>query len=259
MASTIGIIGSGALASALATGWSQTAETGAHLWLNEKPVCAGAQLSARAAIVRSDLLVLVLPAIGAAAIVAALEPVFRSELDIVSCIPGVTLEQIRTWSGDRPAVFRAVANTAGEIRGGTAAIAAEERTNGTRIERVCHLFQLLGQVEVVPEQLLPSAAAVIGSAPTFLGAALEGMEDGAVAAGMPPEQAGRFVRQAALATMAILAGNAGSAADLKDRVSSPGGTTIAGLAVLEDEGARGAFLRAIEESTKRARQLEGTG
>jgi pyrroline-5-carboxylate reductase len=76
--------------------------------------------------------------------------------------------------------------------------------------------------------------------------ALEGVEDGAVEAGLPWASARAFARQAVLGTAALLESGAESPADLKDRVASPGGTTIAGLAVLEDEGVRGAVIKAAQ-------------
>jgi pyrroline-5-carboxylate reductase len=91
---------------------------------------------------------------------------------------------------------------------------------------------------------------VAGTAMGLLTAALEGIEEGAVEAGLPRETAKGFVRQTALGTALLLARHQGSPADLKDQVASPAGTTIAGLAVLEDRAVRGAFIRAVEAATK---------
>ena len=86
------------------------------------------------------------------------------------------------------------------------------------------------------------ASAAIGS----LAVALEGVEEGAVRAGLPREIARGFARHALLGTAALMESGTESPADLKDRVASPGGTTIAGLAVIEDGGVRGAFIRAVQ-------------
>ena len=110
-------------------------------------------------------------------------------------------------------------------------------------------------VELMGEDLFDAVTAASGSSIAFLALALEGMEDGAVRAGLPRSTARAFVRQTALAGALLLRGHEGSAADIKDQVSSPAGTTIAGLAVLEDSGVRGAFLRAIEEAAERSREM----
>ncbi len=85
----------------------------------------------------------------------------------------------------------------------------------------------------------------------LLTVALEGIEQGAVDGGLDRKTARALVRQTLLATALLLQDHPGSPADLKDQVASPGGTTIAGLAALEDHGVRGAFLRAMENGTRR--------
>jgi pyrroline-5-carboxylate reductase len=92
---------------------------------------------------------------------------------------------------------------------------------------------------------------IAGTAKGLLAVALGGIEEGAVEAGLPRDTARGFVRQTALGTGLLLERHQGSPADLKDQVASPGGTTIAGLAVLEDQAVRGAFIRAVETAAKR--------
>jgi pyrroline-5-carboxylate reductase len=138
------------------------------------------------------------------------------------------------------------------------AISTEPETPSEVVDSVQALFEPLGVVEVMSEEMFDAVTAVSGSSIAFLALALEGMEDGAVRVGMPRSTARAFVRQTALAASLLLQRYPGSAADIKDQVSSPGGTTIAGLAVLEDRGVRGAFVRAIEEATERGRGLRDT-
>jgi pyrroline-5-carboxylate reductase len=83
-------------------------------------------------------------------------------------------------------------------------------------------------------------------------AALEGIEEGAADAGLSPELARAFAWQALLGSAMLMDDAAESPAALKDRVASPGGTTIAGLAVLEDQGVRGTLIRAVERVVRGA-------
>jgi len=85
-----------------------------------------------------------------------------------------------------------------------------------------------------------------------LSVVLEGLERGAVDSGMPPESARKFTRQALEGTVLLMEDMEESPAVLKDRVTSPAGTTIAGLAVLEDRGARGMLIRAVEQAAQDA-------
>ena len=142
-----------------------------------------------------------------------------------------------------------------ELGQGVVAVATETTTKAEVTARVLELLAPLGLVELVTEDLFDAITAVSGSSIAFLALALEGLEDGAVRAGLPRATARAFVRQTALAGSLLLQRHPGSAADIKDQVSSPAGTTIAGLAVLEDAGVRGAFLRAVEEAAERSRAM----
>lgn len=107
-----------------------------------------------------------------------------------------------------------------------------------------------------PEETVASAeesavsAAVSDSVLGCLTLALEGIEDGATASGLPPEVAGRFLTQTLLTTARLLQENPGSPADLKDQVASPGGTTIAGINVLEERCVRGAFMTMMRDAVE---------
>ena len=82
--------------------------------------------------------------------------------------------------------------------------------------------------------------------------ALQGVEQGAVDSGLPRESAAKFARQALLGTALLLEDLGDSPAVLKDRVASPGGTTIAGLAALEAHAVRGSLIRAVDHAVKDA-------
>ena len=100
------------------------------------------------------------------------------------------------------------------------------------------------------------AAALTGSTIGSLSLALQGMEDGAIASGLPREIARPFVTQTLLTTARLLQEHPGSPADLKDQVASPGGTTIAGLAVLEERTVRGALMTTTRDAVN-AKQTMG--
>jgi pyrroline-5-carboxylate reductase len=179
----------------------------------------------------------------------------RDGQTVVSTAAGVTLQHLRAELGPGPRVFRIMPNLAVAIQEGAVALAPEEGADDPSVEDVRTLFSCLGTVEVLAEKYFDVVTAVAGSGPGFLAVVVEGLEDGAVRSGLPRDVARAFVRQTTLGTARLLMGSTESAAELKDRVSSPGGTTIAGLAVLEDRGVRGALVRAVEEATERGKQL----
>lgn len=91
---------------------------------------------------------------------------------------------------------------------------------------------------------------IASSASVSLARALDGLERGAVDSGMSREGARKFARQALLGTVLLMDDATESPAVLKDRVASPGGTTIAGLATLEDRGVRGILIRGVEQAVQ---------
>jgi pyrroline-5-carboxylate reductase len=157
--------------------------------------------------------------------------------------------------GSRPALYRIMPNLAVAIGEGVVALAPDDEEDIGRAEEMKELLSCLGTVEILPERYFDVVTAVAGSGPGFLAVVIEGLEDGAVRSGLSREVARAFVRQTALGAALLLMESTASAAELKDRVSSPGGTTIAGLAVLEDRGVRGALVRAVEAATDRGKQL----
>jgi pyrroline-5-carboxylate reductase len=100
----------------------------------------------------------------------------------------------------------------------------------------------------VPTDIAEASAAFANPCIGYLTVALQGIEEGATACGLPQETARQFVTQTLLTTARLLQEHPGSPADLKDQVASPGGTTIMGLAVLEQLAVRGALLGAMRDA-----------
>jgi len=164
---------------------------------------------------------------------------------VISTAAGVTLARLRNGAGASPKLYRIMPNLAVAVGEGVVALASEDGTDGATVEGLRSLLSCLGSVEILSEEYFDAVTAVSGSGPAFLALVLEALEDGAVPSGLARSVARVFVRQTALGTARMLMDTPGSAAELKDKVTSPGGTTVAGLAVLEDRGVRGALLRAV--------------
>ncbi len=257
----IGIVGSGSIGSSLVKAWLRSADLGREILVHESGGPHAAALEGvdgvRVGVNLEDV------AARAGVIVVAGEPAevmsalaklglsVGNDSCIVSVGTGVSLRGLREAVGPEPALFRAVIDPGIGLGEGLSVLCAEPGAAPPAVEAVVRLFARAGSVELLPEDLLGAATQVSGSAIGFLALALEGIEEGAEEAGLPRQTAQALVRQTALTTGRLLQERGGSPADLKDQVSSPGGTTIAGLAVLEDGAVRGAFVRAVEQGTKR--------
>lgn len=175
--------------------------------------------------------------------------------------PGaVVLSVVAGWDLDRLAaaapgvsLVRTMPNLAVRHGAGLVAIA----TRGLEDERTGDLADLLsplGSVVPLPESLFAVATALVGSGPGLVALVAEGLEEGAVAAGLTRAQAREMVGAVLGGTAALLADGTDPAA-LRQRVSSPAGTTIAGVAVLERGAVRAHMADAVLAAARRAKEL----
>lgn len=269
MGTTIGVMGVGNMGAALVRGWSHASDAELSLLIYDvaqerMEALLGldgveAASSPEELAKQADVILLVVKPKEMGRVIERLRAYLTAGKAVVSCAAGVTLDTVRAGLGDGPSVYRIMPNLGVELGQGVIAVATEALGDSAMDRQVVQLFEPLGLVKVLPEDMFDAVTAVSGSSPAFLALVLEGMEDGAVRAGMDRPTARAFLRQTAVAACLLLQKETGSAADLKDQVSSPGGTTMAGLAVLEDRGVRGAFLRAIEASSERSRVLRDAG
>ena len=173
---------------------------------------------------------------------------------LISVLAGVSLARLqRLFPGWR--CVRAVPNTPCLVRQGLTGLAWGEGVSSERRRRVRELFALVGAVHELPESQLDAFLALTSSGPAFVALVAEAMADGAVAAGLPRTLAHELAHRTLAGTAALLHERQLHPAVLKDMVSSPAGTTIAGLRQLERGGLRSALLEAVLAAADRSREL----
>jgi pyrroline-5-carboxylate reductase len=178
----------------------------------------------------------------------------KTDALVISIAAGVTLTTLEEAVPDRP-VIRAMPNTAALVRKGAAAIAAGHLANDTHLDLAERVLGAVGVVVRVPESLLDAVTGLSGSGPAYLFLVAEAMVEAGVLVGLPRETAVVLVQQTLLGASTLLADGDEGPEALRAAVTSPGGTTAAGLARLEARGVRSAFLEAIEAATQRSREL----
>lgn len=246
MGSTVGIIKNDDRCVGIAGAWPRSPGDGSELVVS--PPVPWDEVGRRAGIVIvevSDGMLL--------ECLAALRAAAGPQTAIVTCSPVVPLSVVRSCVGDGPVLFRAIVPLGAKPGEGVAAVAPEPGTPKEATERVRAALAWIGAVEIVTEDALDAVAALALGGAGFLCEALQGLEEGAVRDGLPRETARAFAHHTLLATALLLRDHAGSPADLKDQVASPGGTTIAALASLEDAGVRGAYIRAVQRTAVEVR------
>lgn len=180
-------------------------------------------------------------------------PWLASGAVVVSIAAGVKSADISKAFGGR-CVARVMPTTAVAICQGTASLYADDPA---ALARACALFEPLGTVvPLTDEALMHAATGVSGSAPAYLYAFIEALEDAGVAAGLSPKDAQRLARSTLTGAAALLAGSGEEPAELRRQVTSPGGTTEAALGVLlADAGLPTLMVEAVAAAVRRSKEL----
>jgi pyrroline-5-carboxylate reductase len=175
---------------------------------------------------------------------------------LLSVVTGLKIATLReAAAGSR--VIRAMPNTAAMVGRSATAVAADEGTAREDLETAERVFGAVGEVFSVTEGQLDAVTGLSGSGPAFVYLVMEALSEGGVAAGLPRTLALDLAIQtlAGAAEMAIATKE--HPALLREMVTSPAGTTIAGLAVLEASAVRSAFMNAVKAAAARSKELSG--
>jgi pyrroline-5-carboxylate reductase len=178
----------------------------------------------------------------------------KSEAVVVSILAGVPLSKLESAFPGR-AVLRVMPNTPATVGAGMSAIASGKLVQPAHLELVRRIFQAVGEVVEVPESMLDAVTGLSGSGPGYVAILIESLTDGGVCAGLPRAIASQLALQTVLGTAKLLQETGMHPAELKDRVTSPGGTTIAGIAKLESSGFRSALIEAVKAAYLRSQEL----
>jgi pyrroline-5-carboxylate reductase len=173
---------------------------------------------------------------------------------VISILAGVPIQKLEAAFPGQP-VVRAMPNTPATIGAGMTAIAPGHQTNTSHLQTAQQIFAAVGEVVEVPESLMDAVTGLSGSGPGYVAVMIEALIDGGVAAGLPRAIATQLAIQTVRGTAELLQTQALHPAVLKDRVTSPGGTTIAGIAQLEQAGFRSAIIEAVRAAYRRSQEL----
>lgn len=172
----------------------------------------------------------------------------------VSIAAGISVSKLEKWLGAIP-VVRVMPNTPALIGKGVSALSPGTYCDDRLLKTVQSLLAAAGETVVVPESYMDGVTGLSGSGPAYVYLFIEALIDAGVRVGLPRDVS----RTLALATVSgsaeMLSASGLHPAQEKDRVTSPGGTTIAGLQVLEEKGFRAAVMAAVEAACRRSKEL----
>jgi pyrroline-5-carboxylate reductase len=190
-------------------------------------------------------------------VVTALEsaaPALGDDTMILSIAAGVTLSTLEAAVPGR-AVVRAMPNTPAIVREGAAAIAAGTHATDVHLALAERVLGAVGVVVRLPEKQLDAVTGLSGSGPAYVFLLAESLIEAGVLVGLPRDASRDLVTQTLLGSARLLAAGDETPESLRAAVTSPGGTTAAGLAELEARGFRAAVLGAVRVATERSRAL----
>jgi pyrroline-5-carboxylate reductase len=173
---------------------------------------------------------------------------------VLSIAAGVTIATIEYAISGIP-VVRAMPNTPALVGAGAAAIAGGSLAGDEDLAWAEGILGAVGEVVRVPEKLLDAVTGLSGSGPAYVFLVAEALIDAGVLAGLPRDVSTTLAVQTLLGSARLLAESGDSAEALRAAVTSPGGTTAAGLRELERHGVRSAILEAVNAATARSREL----
>lgn len=174
---------------------------------------------------------------------------------VISIMAGVPIAKIQAICGNRARVVRVMPNTPALVHKGAAAYALGEGTTKADAEIVEKIFSAVGTIACVKEPLLDAVTGLSGSGPAYIYLMIEALSDSGVLMGLPRDLSQQLAAQTVAGAAEMVLKTGIHPALLKEQVTSPGGTTIAGIAALEQAGMRAALMGAVRAATERSQEL----
>lgn len=207
---------------------------------------------------RSKLIVLAVKPQQYEAAIASIRSFIQDSHIIVSIAPGHSIQEVSNLLGGHARVVRAMPNTPALIGRGMTGISYDRTVlTTTEEEELRAFFEAFSMVEVVTEEQLAAVTCISGSSPAYVDIFIETLSDIGVRYGLPRDQAYRFAAQAVAGSACMVLESGEPPAVLKDRVCSPGGTTIAAVEALEAAGFRHSVWEAGRACYKKIQEMNG--
>ena len=264
----IGFIGAGQMATALGAGFVRARLVSPTNLLTADPLpeaaahfahaTGGRALATNADVAQgADVLFLAVKPQQMVRVAAELKGKIGAETLVISIAAGIRLAVLEQGLGENLRLVRVMPNTPCLIGQGASAYCLGSKATAADGELVQELLSAVGLAVAVEEKLLDAVTGLSGSGPAFVYVMIEALSDGGVRMGLPRTVATALAAQTVLGAAQMVRTTGEHPGVLKDRVTSPGGTTIAGLQALEEAGLRAALMAAVEAATRRSTEMAG--
>lgn len=263
----IGFLGTGRMATALATGFTRDLLNATQIRGVDPVVASREQFlrvvgdtavvgeSADSTLNDADIIFLAVKPQVMKSALAALDPLTLSSKLLVSIAAGLTISTLESALPSETRLIRVMPNTPCLIGRGACGVSRGSCATDDDEKIVNQLLKTVGLVENVPERLLDAVTGVSGSGPAYVFQIIEALSDGGVQVGLTRDMATRLAAQTVAGAAEMVLQTGEHPAALKDAVTSPGGTTIAAIHEMEKAGVRAGLMNAVAASTKRSQEL----
>jgi len=212
-------------------------------------------LAAAEAVKQADAMVICVKPAVIGALLDEIAPAVRPEQLVISIAAGVRVASIESALPKGVPVVRVMPNTPAMVGEGMAAIAPSHQVSAQQRDFALGLMQSVGEAVVVDEKLMDAVTGLSGSGPAFVYIIIEALSDAGVSVGLPRDISTKLAAQTVLGSAKMVMQTGRHTGQLKDQVTSPGGTTIAGCAELERGGLRAALYNAVQAATRKSAEL----
>jgi len=206
---------------------------------------------------QADIIILAIKPQVAASVLTGLEPAISPDKLVISIMAGISTGFIEEALTNGVRVVRCMPNTPALIQAAATALCAGRKATAQDLEVTAGIFARVGAVVTVPEKQMDAVTGLSGSGPAYVFAFIEALADAGVKNGLPRDTAASLAVQTVLGAARMAAETGEHPALLRERVTSPGGTTIAALHTLENGRFRGLIMDAVDAASHRSRELAG--
>jgi pyrroline-5-carboxylate reductase len=203
----------------------------------------------------ADIIILAVKPQACAAVLAELAPVVKPRQLVISLMAGITAQSISRKLGQPCPVVRSMPNTPCLVDAGATAVSAGPHAGAGDLAMAEKIFSAMGKVVQLPESAMDAVTGLSGTGPVYIFMVIEAMIDGGVKMGIPRDIAAKLSAQTVLGAAKLVMETGKHPAILKDEVTTPGGTAINAIHMLETRGLRSVLIDAIETASQRSQEL----
>lgn len=265
MGPALAVVGAGAMGEALLSGWLHSGWSPSDVVIVDAHAPRVAELEERHGVrgveleeaVAADTIVLAVKPHQVGDVLSSLRERIRPDTVVVCVAAGVPLRLLASGLPDGQCIIRVMPNTPSLVGEGMAGVVPGPHASAEQRDLVVELFEAVGKAIVVGEASLDALTALSGSGPAYLFYIAEAMIEAGVHQGLTRVQATELVNQTIRGAGVMLESSGESATVLRERVTSPGGTTAAALRALDDHGVRAGMMAAVDACVDRSREMAG--